>query len=157
MSQEQVDSCHKVDEKSIKGFFEDYRWLSNFHPCNIVFEGDTYPSSENAYQAAKALWADRDQFFTCTPQEAKDKGALIPIDVDDWDRRRKKVMRTVLWDKFTRNPDLKEKLLATGSKYLEETNWWGDIYWGVCGGVGENTLGKLLMEIRGSLRGVGNS
>jgi len=31
---------------------------------------------------------------------------------------------------------------------LEETNTWGDKYWGVCNGEGENQLGKLLMKIR---------
>jgi predicted NAD-dependent protein-ADP-ribosyltransferase YbiA (DUF1768 family) len=31
---------------------------------------------------------------------------------------------------------------------LIEGNWWGDTYWGVCNGVGENHLGKLLMKIR---------
>jgi predicted NAD-dependent protein-ADP-ribosyltransferase YbiA (DUF1768 family) len=29
------------------------RWLSNFYPCTIEYEGITYPSSEHAYQAAK--------------------------------------------------------------------------------------------------------
>jgi predicted NAD-dependent protein-ADP-ribosyltransferase YbiA (DUF1768 family) len=38
---------------------------------------------------------------------------------------------------------------------MEETNWWGDKFWGVHRtslseqGVGENNLGKLLMDIRG--------
>lgn len=42
-----------------------------------------------------------------------------------------------------------ELLMATGNKYLEERNWWGDLYWGRDKeGNGENMLGKLLMEIR---------
>ena len=31
---------------------------------------------------------------------------------------------------------------------IVEENTWGDTFWGVCKGVGENHLGKLLMEIR---------
>ncbi len=50
--------------------------------------------------------------------------------------------------KFTRHPEPKDKLLGTGSKYLEETNWWNDTYCGVCKGTGENHLGRILTRIR---------
>ena len=45
-------------------------------------------------------------------------------------------------------PSLRDKLIATGDAYIEETNNWGDEFWGVCHGFGENMLGKILMEIR---------
>lgn len=32
-----------------------------------------------------------------------------------------------------------------------EGNTWGDKFWGVCDGEGENHLGKLLMEVRAEL------
>ena len=34
--------------------------------------------------------------------------------------------------KFTnpKNSELKQKLLETGTEYLEEGNTWGDVYWG---------------------------
>ena len=35
-------------------------------------------------------------------------------------------MRDVVWANFLQNPELGENLLATGDRYLEETNWWGD-------------------------------
>lgn len=44
------------------------------------------------------------------------------------------------------------QLLATGTRYLEETNTWGDTYWGVCEGKGLNMLGKTLMQVRDELR-----
>ena len=59
MSKEQVDACSFYDSDNIKGFFGGYRWLSNFHVCDVMFEGDLYPSSENAYQAAKIRWPDQ--------------------------------------------------------------------------------------------------
>ena len=40
------------------------------------------------------------------------------------------------------------RLINTGDAILIEGNTWGDTYWGVCDGVGENRLGKLLMEVR---------
>jgi ribA/ribD-fused uncharacterized protein len=147
--------CPFVDENNIKGFYEEYAFLDNFFACKVVFEGDLYPSSENAFQAAKAMWCDRPPFTTCDAFKAKALGQRVAMDLDEWERKKKQVMRKVLWDKFTRNSELKEKLLATGEKYLEETNWHGDVYWGVCGGYGENNLGKLLMEIRTNLRNMG--
>ena len=69
-------------------------------------------------------------------------------------------MKSLLIQKFDRdlNPENYQKLMMTGDKYLEETNYWNDIFWGVAKkdlneqGVGENNLGKLLMEIRSDLR-----
>lgn len=70
----------------------------------------------------------------------------------DWDLIKDKVMYEVCWLKFSTHPDLKEKLLATGDRELVEGNFWGDAYWGVYLGVGENKLGKTLMKIRSELR-----
>jgi GTP cyclohydrolase II len=53
----------------------------------------------------------------------------------------------------TLNPDLYNRLLATGDKYLEETNWWNDTFWGKnLKGEGENHLGQILMQVRDKLR-----
>ncbi len=60
-------------------------------------------------------------------------------------------MKEVLWAKFSQNPELAKKLVATGDRVLEETNWWGDRIWGVHEGQGKNLLGLQLMEIRARL------
>jgi len=60
-------------------------------------------------------------------------------------------MRDVVWAKFSQNPDLAARLVATGEKFLEETNWWNDTYWGVYQGKGKNMLGQILMETRARL------
>ena len=41
--------------------------------------------------------------------------------------------------------------MQTEDAELVEDNWWGDKFWGVCNGEGENHLGKLLMKIRDEL------
>jgi predicted NAD-dependent protein-ADP-ribosyltransferase YbiA (DUF1768 family) len=46
---------------------------------------------------------------------------------------------------------MREMLLLTGDCELVEGNTWGDKFWGVCDGEGENHLGKLLMKIRAEL------
>jgi len=40
---------------TIDRFRRGYRFLSNFHPCEVEMDGETYPSVEHAYQTAKSL------------------------------------------------------------------------------------------------------
>ena len=47
------------DEKNVRGFVGDYRWLSNFFPCRVEFGAIIYASSEAAYQASKFPAAER--------------------------------------------------------------------------------------------------
>lgn len=57
-------------------------------------------------------------------------------------------MRAILESKFS-DKQLYNLLLETKPRLLVEGNYWGDTFWGQCPvGVGENNLGKLLMEIR---------
>jgi len=134
--------------KEIKGFFGEYRFLSNFHQCPVYFEGSMYPSTENAFMAAKTLDLDeRLQFRKIEPKEAKAIGRQIKLRAD-WEEVKYDVMASVIFDKFYRNKGIRQKLIDTGSAYLEETNHWNDRIWGVCEGEGQNHLGKILMRIR---------
>jgi N-glycosidase YbiA len=139
------------DENNIKGFFGEYRWLSNFEVCDVYFDGDLYASTEAAYMSGKTLDPEiRKQFQKSSgilPKEARKLGQLIPVR-NDWADVRYDTMAVVIFDKFYRNKELREKLLNTDGKYLEETNHWGDVYWGVCNGKGESNLGKILMSVR---------
>lgn len=140
------------DENSIKGFADDDRWLSNFWPCLIVFEDREYKNSEAAYQAAKTIDLERRiPFETMGAGTSKKAGQLLPLRTD-WNAVKLDIMYDIIKDKFCRNPDLTVKLLETGEKHLEESNWWNDIFWGTCKGVGENHLGKILMRVRKELK-----
>lgn len=151
-----IDAIISHTDKEIKGFFYDFRFLSNFYPCLVFYEGHEFPSSENAYQFAKLENGHfeyneiREHFKKITPNQSKKSSRLLPIK-KDWEEIKIYIMSTILLDKFNRNEDLKKLLKETNNKYLEETNYWKDIYWGVCNGVGENNLGKILMEIRKKL------
>jgi len=136
------------DDENVKGFFGDYRYLSNFHLAEVWYEGILYPSTEHAYQAAKSIDINiRNEFLSETCNGAKNKGRKIEVR-ENWDTIKYDVMFTVIYDKFYRHPELRQQLLLTGNKYLEETNHWKDVYWGVCDGVGKNILGKILMSVR---------
>ena len=139
-------------DKEIRGFFGEYAWLSNFHVAPVLFEGLLYPSSENAYQAAKVKPEFRHHFLTISPGKSKrewKKHPLLDATSKDWDARKLEVMRELVRDKFTRNPELKAKLVATAPRYLEEKLWWKDTFWGVDIKLGgQNHLGLILMVLR---------
>lgn len=139
------------DAKKIGGFVAEYRWLSNFYLSRVEWEGRVYGSAEAAYQSGKYPAAERDVFTTLAPDPAKKLSRTKPYDTAAWETRKERTMLEVLWAKFSQNPELAEKLIATGDRVLEETNWWGDKIWGVYRGEGQNLLGKQLMEIRARL------
>jgi ribA/ribD-fused uncharacterized protein len=140
------------DDKCVRGFFGDYRFLSNFEVSPVVFEGVEYPSSEAAYQGAKSLDpVVRSEFVNLSPSKSKKRGQEIECR-SDWNDVKYGIMYEIVLDKFFRNPELGQKLLDTGDRYLEETNHWRDKVWGVCNGVGTNWLGKILMDVRAQMR-----
>jgi ribA/ribD-fused uncharacterized protein len=140
--------------KQINEFGGKYRFLSNFYACAVMFEGVTYPSVENAYQAAKTLdQEDRQMFYSCTAGQAKRWGSptgRIKIQAG-WDDKKIGVMTYLVRKKFAEYP-FRLALLSTGDALLAEGNWWGDRFWGTVGGKGENYLGKILMQVRQEIR-----
>jgi ribA/ribD-fused uncharacterized protein len=139
------------DDNNVKGFFGEYRWLSNFQKCEIRWDGIVYPSSENAYQACKVFPCDRHLFQDCSPAESKRlwKTLAPAYTPEDWDRVKGEIMLGILFEKFYHNHSLRYLLIETKNKYLEETNHWNDKYWGVdYRNGGQNNLGKFLMKIR---------
>lgn len=131
----------------INSFWGRYRFLSNFYPCDIDYEGMLYPSSEHAYQAAKCEnITDRRKFLSGTAGNAKRLGKNIIVR-KDWDTVKLSIMEEIVRIKF-KNPEVRNLLLATNDLYIEEGNGWGDTFWGVCKGKGQNHLGKILMKIR---------
>lgn len=139
-------------EGIVRGFFGEYRWLSNFWPSPMVLNEKHYPTVEHAYQASKTKDLDWRQRIreAPTPKDAKRLARKAPIR-SDWNDIRFKVMGALVHKKFELNIDLACKLRMTAKMELEETNFWGDRFWGVYEGRGENRLGKILMRIREGL------
>lgn len=135
---------------SINEFQGEYRWLSNFWPANVVLDGQTYPSVENAYQAAKTSAEHRAPFLTCSAADAKKLGKTVPVR-DDWEEVKLYIMGDLVSQKFAPGSELASRLAATGAAELIEGNAWGDTFWGVSNGKGQNRLGKLIMICRDRL------
>lgn len=135
----------------INRFKNEYLFLSNFYYSPIIYKGIEFPSVENAYQAMKTTdkkkWFE---FIDCSAGDAKRKGKRLKIR-DDWDQVKFGIMEELVELKFA-IPDLRELLRLTNDSELTEGNWWKDTYWGVCNGVGQNNLGKILMSTRSKIR-----
>lgn len=136
----------------ITGFRGPYAFLSNFHPARTPFDGFTWPTSEHAYQAAKSADIEHRQAMVAapTPGRAKRLGQQCRLR-EDWDRKKLLVMLAVVRSKFQHNPDLAIQLMDTHPTPLVEGNTWGDRFWGMVDGQGENHLGRILMRVRDEL------
>jgi ribA/ribD-fused uncharacterized protein len=137
-----------------------YEFLSNFHPSPVVTRGRSgnlerigCATVEHGFQACKALDPVQRRTIAAapTPGEAKRRGRRATLR-PDWDEIRDDIMRSLLAQKFRLGEPLGQRLMATDDAELIEGNTWGDRYWGVVDGVGENRLGQLLMERRAELR-----
>lgn len=137
---------------TIEQFQGEYRWLSNFWPVRVTLDGYSYPSVEHAYQASKTLDRSERLLISTAPSAgtAKRLGKRLKLR-RDWDDVKVDVMYELLCQKFSRT-ELRRLLLATGDQQIIEGNSWGDTFWGVCRGEGQNHLGKLIMQIRDELR-----
>lgn len=141
-----------MNNDPILGFTGEYRWLSNFWRLEYPIEvnGYNFYTTENLYQAFKcAKIEDFPYFVDITPGEAKKLGRTIEI-IDGWDSMKLDVMKELQIIKYTQ-PKFRDLLIKTGDRYIEETNNWNDVFYGVCNGIGENHLGKIIMDIRKTL------
>lgn len=125
--------------------------LSNMHVCPRGVFGR--PTSEHCFVEGKTLVAsERDAVRRAqSPFQAKKLGKTLTLR-PDWDEVKLEVMRAVVREKFSADPELAALLLATGDLEIVERNPWHDRTWGVCNGAGQNLLGKVLMEVRQDLR-----
>jgi len=160
------DLLHSLSMNRIDHFAYEYDFLSNFLTVTVVFEGVAYMSVEHAYQASKTLLENKRTVFSLEfnpnliAAQAKRLGRNLELR-DDWEKVKVPIMRDLLLQKFEHSV-LKQKLLSTGDAYLEEGNWWHDVFWGVCHHrmegktcrepehrpFGGNHLGYLLMDVR---------
>lgn len=136
-----------------------YGAFSNLYRRVIEFEGETFATSEHAYQAGKARKPEVREWVLAAPSPALVAMAAHGLYYWDiapgWSRTKFDRMRGVLRAKFTQHNDLRELLLSTGEARLVESATVDNEVnrlWGEVNGEGRNMLGQLLMELRASLR-----
>ncbi len=140
-----------------------YYAFTNFYPAPMNFKGQTWPTSEHAYQAQKFTQRPDIQTLiknTPTPSAVFAIAQKNSASVDkNWQQRSLQTMVDVVREKF-RNPALEKQLLGTGTAVLVEASP-VDGFYGYSTApdksgkpqLGLNHLGRILMYIRAEKRG----
>ena len=147
----------------------EFRNFSNDSQHPIEVDGEQYPTVEHYFQAMKAKEFKDEEVYkkivaTKTPKAAKAAGKKVKNFITEfWDSRREQIMEKGVRAKFVQHPELRKELLETGDKIIGKADP-RNTFWGIGTGMssekakspskwrGQNKLGKLLMEIRESLR-----
>lgn len=136
-----------------------YGPFSNLYRREVEFEGEVFATSEHAYQAGKPRKPAVREWLLAAPSPALLAMAAHGLYYWDiapgWSTNKLDRMRGVLRAKFTQHPDLKELLLGTGdARLVESATVDNEVnrFWGEVNGVGKNTLGIMLLELRSELR-----
>jgi len=146
----------KIDK--ILEFKDEFAFLSNFFHSPFIHSGICYLTNEHFYQAMKTedIEIRKKIALLQHPGRVKRYGrslVLRPL----WEENKIRVMRQGIKLKFAEDTVLAKMLVATHPLELFEGNYWGDGFWGVDlkkDNIGENWLGKLLMERREYLLGL---
>jgi len=126
-----------------------------------ILDGFTYSSTEHIYQMLKSKNKDWHELIRNVenPHRLKAKARKhLKKDLlfetekefifrEDWDEVKIDIMKLVTYLKYTQNKELAKKLISFKGT-IEERNDWNDVFWGTCKGIGENNLGKILMQMR---------
>lgn len=161
-------------DMSIKFFSRDrsnFEFLSNFYIRKFTLDGQEWCCVESYYQSQKSInpiYRELIRSKSTSPSWCKFFGdsrighpriskrswfRRFEQDLrDDWDDVKVEVMKKSLFAKFSQNPDLRQALLKTGQAKIIEDNT-KDEFWGIGQqGNGKNMMGKLIMELRFTLK-----
>ena len=158
-----INVSTKSNDKVV-GFFGELCPLSNFHPANFIYKGQSYHSSEQFIQHAKAQYFNDQETAQriLNAQSAlacKQLGYHVKnFNQQNWVDSIDNLCKDGIRAKFEQNPSLLRVLLSTGDKTIVESS--KDDVWGT--GIAlfrwdclneslwssKGKLGTLLMEIR---------
>jgi ribA/ribD-fused uncharacterized protein len=131
------------------------REFTNTYKAEITVDGETYATAEHyiicqKYSEAEYVAKIREQTNPALVRmmgKSAEHGAA-----DDWETTRLDVTRKAMQAKFAAHEALKAQLLATGDAPIEYADA-EDTFWGIgADGAGANQMGRILMDIRASLR-----
>lgn len=141
--------------------------LSNFYPCEFVFDGKDFKFSEQCFMWQKALLFNdfeiAEQILKETDvRKIKALGRKVKnFNNELWDKHKEDFMFNACYAKFSQNNELKDFLLSTGNREIIEASPVDNI-WGIgfssdkamenIDKWGQNLLGKTLMKVREELR-----
>lgn len=139
--------------------YKEHGFLSNFYPLKMNIDGRVYYHVEGFYQSHKH--AARPDIFDdianiTSPYECKKASRLHEMneeELNEWNLKTKFIiMKRALFIKFSMSKTMYDMLLSTGDAELIEFAPYDECWGDGRNNRGRNMLGKMLMEIRRSLR-----
>lgn len=127
-----------------------YYLLSNFSAHQVVFEGETWMTSEHAYQASKYQNKEMREKVKNAPSAylSREYGQAKEGKIENWDEMKVEVMKNIMREKALQHKDVMDALLSTGESVIIK-NHPEDYYWGTgLNGTGKNVMGIIWMELR---------
>lgn len=141
--------------------------LSNFYPCEFIFNGKMFHFSEQRFMYQKAMLFNdfeiAEQILNETDvRKIKALGRKVEgFDNNLWDKYKEDFMFNACYAKFSQNDKLRDFLLSTGNCEIVEASPVDNI-WGIgfssdkamenIDKWGQNLLGKCLMKVRTILK-----
>ena len=151
---------------NITAFYTANSPLSNFYKCNLVIDGNYFPTVEHYLQMHKALFAEQPEMATNirlskSALDAKRLGDSLTVNENEWLPVAQEKVRKAVTLKFTSNEYLKNYILSTGNNTLAEATY--NKTWGI--GLkltdeniakksewsGRNLQGEILMSVRAAI------
>jgi len=128
------------------------RFLSNMFKAKMTINNIEFHSVEQYYMFMKSddLNYQEQILNEKDPQKCKTLSRKLlkknGYQKKEWEKIKVDIMDEAVFEKFTQNPELLERLKNVPDEELVETNNWGDTFWGVDidTGVGEDKLGESL-------------
>lgn len=161
---------HSQQDDQFVFFYGRHSPFSNFHMANFTVNGTTYSSTEKFYQSHKANHFNDDEIHSKImnsedPVEIMKLGRQVKgYNEEAWMAEPgKQAMFVGNLEKFTQNPHLSERLIATGERLLVEANP-HDPVWGIGMSMtnplsksqdhwkGQNYMGQILSQVREAVR-----
>lgn len=134
-----------------------YGCFSNFSRHGFELDGKQWPTSEHYFQAQKFAGTEFEEKVrlaekpSIAAQIGRDRS--LPLR-KDWEQVKDNIMRKAVFKKVQTHDIIKKALLSTGHDEIIEDSP-VDYYWGRGkDGTGKNMLGKILVEIRNTIRTV---
>ena len=136
--------------------------LNNWSAHQVTAWGHTFATVEHGFHYRK--FSDHNPKITALILAAPSPFAALEVAKlhkakrrADWDAVKVGIMTELVRAKAAQHKDVRDCLLATGTKQIVENSPWDDFWGNGPDGIGQNKMGIILMQVRDELRQEGEA